>query len=569
MVDRVSTIPELAIVNSVENVPVLIVGGGPTGLVLSILLSRFGVDSLLVEADPSTCNHPQAHVVNRRTVEILRSIGLEEAVHAQSDPLAQGAIRFVTSIAGEALASLEPRLDESRLAARRAASPSENTSCPQDLIEPLLAAKAQEGPGRILFSTELTGFERKEDGVVATVTANGQERRIQARWLVGCDGASSRTRDLAGIEMEGLPTLAYIVGIYCHMDLSRWVADRPVMLYWTIDPESPVTIIHMGRNRWSVQTAFSGDHVPLDEFTPERCAEIVRRAVGADVAIDVRSVKPWAMTAQTAPSWRQGPVFLAGDAAHRFPPTGGFGMNTGVQDAHNLAWKMAAVLNGQAGEGLLDTYEAERSPVAVANSEFSVRNVFGFAKVMGPGAMAQGQRLAAGEVTLEALSAEIQGILDAEAGHFDAPGLELGFCYENGALIPDGTPLPAVDNPDRDYLPSARPGARAPHLWLQRDGERLSSLDLYGGGFTLLAGTDQAPAWRQAANQTSPKVEPVVIGDTAIDPNGHWQDLYGVADGAVLIRPDGHVAWRSKHSVDDPGRELQDALDQILRGTKG
>ncbi|MCY3792950.1 MAG: FAD-dependent monooxygenase, partial [Gammaproteobacteria bacterium] len=454
-------------------------------------------------------------------------------------------------------------------AARRAASPSENTSCPQDLIEPLLAAKAQEGPGRILFSTELTGFERSDEGIVATVAANGQERQIQARWLVGCDGASSRTRDLAGIEMEGLPTLAYIVGIYCHMDLSRWVAERPVMLYWTIDPESPVTIIHMGRNRWSVQTAFSGDHVPLDEFTPERCVKIVRRAVGADVTVDVRSVKPWAMTAQTARSWRQGPVFLAGDAAHRFPPTGGFGMNTGVQDAHNLAWKLAAVLNGQAGEGLLDTYETERSSVAATNSEFSVRNVFGFAKIMGPGAMAQGQRLAGGEVTLEALSAEIQEVLDAEAGHFDAPGLELGFCYETGALMPDGTALPAVDNPDRDYLPSARPGARAPHLWLQRDGQRLSSLDLYGHGFTLLTGTDQAAAWRQAADQASPKVEPVVIGDTAIDPEGKWPDLYGMADGAVLIRPDGHVAWRSKHIVDDPERELQDALDQILRRTNG
>ena len=548
----------------IENTPVLIVGGGPTGLTLSALLSRFGVESLLVEADPDTCDHPQAHVVNRRTVEIFRSIGIEDALHAQSDPMAQDVIRFVTSVAAEELASLEPGLDETRMAARLAASPSLGTSCPQDLIEPLIAARALEGPGRILFSTELTDYVHDDDGVTATVKHAGETRQIRARWLVGCDGASSTARKLAGIEMEGMPTLAYIVGIYCHVDLTPWMAGRPVLLYWTIDAEAPVTIIHMGHNRWSVQTAFSGGHVALDEFTPGRCMEILRRAVGTDVDIEVRSVKPWAMTAQTARNWRRGPVFLAGDAAHRFPPTGGYGLNTGVQDAHNLAWKLAAVQNGQAGEALLDSYETERSPVAVSNTEFSVRNVMGFARIMGPGAQLQGQRLAAGEVTLEALSAEIQEILDAEAGHFDSPGRELGFCYENGALVPDGTSLPAVEDPDRDYVPCARPGARAPHLWLERDGERVSTLDLYGDAFVLLAGPERASAWRQAARQVSPRVDPVIVGDTVVDVEGNWREHYGVEDGAVLIRPDGHVAWRSRYAVDDPARTLQDVLDRML-----
>lgn len=195
------------------------------------------------------------------------------------------------------------------------------------------------------------------------------------------------------------------------------------------------------------------------------------------------------MTAQTARRWRTGPVLLAGDAAHRFPPTGGYGLNTGVQDAHNLAWKLAAVLRGSAGEALLDTYETERSPVALSNCQFSVSNAMGFAKVMGPGAAAQGQRLASGDVTLEALSAEVQAILDAQAGHFDSPGRELGFSYESGALVPDGTSLPEVEDPDRYYVSCARPGARAPHLWVHSAGKRMFTLDLFPDRFGLLTGS--------------------------------------------------------------------------------
>ena len=203
-------------------------------------------------------------------------------------------------------------------------------------------------------------------------------------------------------------------------------------------------------------------------------------------------------------------------------------------------------------------------PVALGNSEFSVRNAFGFARIMGPGAAVQGQRLAAGEVTLDMLSAEIQEILDAEAGHFDSPGRELGFCYGNGALAPEGTSLPTVEDPDRDYVPCARPGARAPHLWLQRDSERIPTLDLYGDGFVLLTGTAGASAWRQAADQVSPEVDLLVFGETVVDVDGNWRELYGVDDGAVLIRPDGHVAWRARHALDNPARELQHVLDRVL-----
>ena len=551
-----------------ERVPVLIVGGGPSGLLLSTLLSRFGVDSLLVERNPGTTDHPQAHVVNSRTMEIFRLIGIAASVNAEALPQpAASVIRWVTSIAGDEFASLNIAPAPADVLALMAATPTAPVSCAQDRIEPLLARLAEKGPGKVTFSTRLIELEQDDAGVTATLDANGTERVIRAHWVVGCDGASSTTRRLVGIPMEGPDALAKVVGIYFHADLAEIAAGRPALLNWTIDTETPGVFIAMdGRQRWVFHAFWDSDQASIESYTDEHCQAILRRAVGADLDFDIRSVRPWVMTAQVANRYREGRVLLAGDAAHRFPPTGGFGMNTGVQDAHNLAWKLAAVIDGSAGASLIDTYEYERRPVGQGNCDWSVRNALGLAEIMGPGAAHQASRLASGEVSFESLSIEIQTIADREVAHFSALGRELGFEYgEDGALVGDGSDPVAPEDPDRDYVPNARPGARAPHFGLVREGQLLSSLDLFDGRWTLLATGARGTEWKAAAAAQPIPIEAVILGVDTEDPGSVFTMLYDVGDGAVLVRPDGHVAFRAKDLPADAEGALRTALVSILR----
>lgn len=550
--------------DSPEHVPVLIVGGGPTGLVLSILLSRFGVESLLVERDPGTCDHPKAHVVNLRSMEILRLLGVDEAIQAEALPLGRGSfVRWVRSMAGAEFANLRVGPPPELASALASLSPAIPASCAQDRIEPLLAALAEEGLGRIEFATDLVGVEPGAECVTAKVVTGGRERQVRADWLVGCDGAASTTRGLAGIAMEGPDALAHVVGIYFHADLEDLFSKRPAILHWVIDEEAPGTLIAMdGSQRWVFHAAWEKDRVAIGRYTEERCRDVLRRAIGTDIDMEIRSVRPWSMTGQIAARYREGRVLLAGDAAHRFPPTGGFGMNTGIQDAHNLAWKLASVLQGTAGEALLDSYETERLPVGRGNCEWSVKNAAGLAALMGPGAAQQARRLAQGEVTFEELSAEVQALANREAAHFGSLGRDLGFTYDAGVMLEDGTPPPDRDDPDREYVPNARPGARAPHFGLVKDGALLSSLDLFDGHWTLLAAPD--PRWRNAASGQRLPIETAIVGEDVLDPEGVFPSLYAIGSGAVLVRPDGHVAWRVRECPPDPEAELGKALTSLL-----
>jgi hypothetical protein len=392
-------------------------------------------------------------------------------------------------------------------------------------------------------------------GVTATLRGPGGETQVRARYLIAADGARSPVRKALGIPMHGVHEVYRSVNVLLNADLTPWVKDRPSAVYLIQQPGLRATFMTInGINRWGFLINLPLD-ASFDPYTPERCAAVVRIAAGVpDLDVRILGIDPWVAGAEVAERYRVGRVFLAGDAAHYMPPTGGFGLNTGVQDAHNLAWKLAAVLNGWAAPGLLDTYEAERRPYG----EYVTRECLETAISMGRGPQAADDPAAAAKLARPEFHNEL--------------GMIFGASYASSAVIADGTAPPAVANPVADYVPCARPGSRAPHVWLERDGRRISTHDVVDTRFTLLAGRRGEPwcdAARAAAGSLGVPLAAFTVGAGANvgDPEEQWAPAYGVeADGAVLVRPDGHVAWRHRTGASDPRREIESALRGMLHG---
>lgn|SRR5487761_10735 len=521
------------------DVPVLIVGGGPVGLSASLLLSRLGVGSLLVERHSGTAVHPKARGLNVRTLELFRVWGLEEAVRAAAGELE----RALDVVWAPTLVARETKRAPYGGAGERlqADSPCTSAGCAQDKFEPILLEAARSyGRGELRFGQKLTSLRQDEDGVTATVVdgETGEQATVRAAYLIAADGAESSVRSMLGIGMVGPGALAHRMGIYFRADLRKVGAERPALLYFVTPPEGVGVIAAVNlADLWLYMAPFrpqQGERV--EDFDDERCVQLVRVAVGIeDLEVEVLSALPWALAPAVAERFRDGRVFLTGDAAH----LGSQGMSVGIQDVHNLAWKLAGCLGGWAGTALLDTYEAERRPFALAMKDDHTRN------------------LAAG------------GAGD-RTEQFSNRGRVLGVSYDSTAIIPDGTDLPKVGNPVIDYAPTARPGSRAPHLWLWRGEQRVSTLDLYDTDFTLLTGP-AGSAWCTAAEETRARLAiplkcyTVGAHGQLIDNTGEWSRLYGVRqDGAVLVRPDGHVAWRTATAGSEPGSQLLDQLRSIL-----
>ncbi len=540
-------------------IPVLIVGAGPVGLSTSLLLSHHGIRSLLVEQHPGTSIYPKARMINCRTMEIFRQLGLEEAVHEIAIPHTRNFIGAPSLAGAEVFRSpIETLIPEPV----RQWSPTWGCTSTQDVLEPVLLAQARRlEPAQIRFSTQLVSFEQNDEYVLAKLVhrPSGRVSHVRASYLVAADGAQSPVRDALGIRMFGEPVLAYRVDVLFQADLSPWVGDREINICLITNPQAAGLLLFNGGNRWRY-TAFydPGRGQRPADFTPQHCLQLIRTAVGVpDLAVEVGEITPWNDAALVAGRFYDRRVFLAGDATHVMSPTGGFGMNVGIQDAHNLAWKLAAVIKGWGAPSLLASYEAERKPVSKVMVEQMALNVGSL-----QGANTGGTGFSPSN-----------GPAQTPGGRPEMPrqhGLVFGASYDSPVIEPDGSDQVKVANPVTDYAPDARPGSRAPHVWLEHAGERSSTLDLFGREFVLLAGT-QGKAWCDAAKAISGLHGVPVqtfrfgMGGELADPGGTWARVFRVEEkGAVLVRPDGYVTWRSATSKAEPVGEIDRALQAAL-----
>ncbi|MFN8594086.1 MAG: FAD-dependent monooxygenase [Thermomicrobiales bacterium] len=533
-----------------EVAPVLIIGGGLSGLATALFLAAQGVQPMLVEKHPALLTHPRARGFTQRSVEIFRQIGLEPAIREAS--FAGGdAFRWVAVTAETLAGEHHPVVEaEDTMETLTALSPAPFAPIDQDRLEIILRTRAADLGADIRFATELVSFSNQDDAVTARLRdrQSGREYTVRARYLVAADGWDSPIRARLGIPVDGPGPFFHILTAMIDADLNPALAGREISIAYLNQPRRGTVLMahdQIGK-RWVFATGYAPDHgESATDVDDARIGDMVRDAAGlSDTPVTLRPQIPgtdlkvlgFAIGAQVARDYRSGNVFLVGDAAHIVPPTGGLGANTGIQDAHHLAWKLALVLDGRANPALLDTYHAERHPVG--------------AFTMGQSLARWASRVGAGpdESTPEIMS---------------YAAVTFGYRYRSTAV--DGASADALALSPSGL--NGQPGTRAPHLWLCKGREPVSTIDLFGHDFVLLAGR-AGHAWTNAvATNTLGAVTAYRIGDDSevSDPSGAWEAAYGISPaGAVLVRPDGFVAWREHGYVDDPVSTLRGALQRIL-----
>jgi len=520
---------------------VLIAGAGLTGLCAAAFLAQRGIRSIAIERLRASSPLPRAAFFHMRTMELFRSLGIEDEVRERSarDFVPEGAIVALESLSGRKLADIMPSLNEGVAAL----SPSRRLYLNQPSLEPILRRCALAAGATVIEGAEVTRVDQDAQGVTVAVADvdNGSEFELSGRYLIAADGAHSRVRQLLGIQYAGRGAFSNSLTIYFTADLSPWIADHAWSVIYVNNPH----LSGFFRMNRTAQAGFLGVNSVGDpkldpvaaadaaaDVSEPRLKELVRAAVGiSDLDVRIDGFTRWRATASVAQSFQDERTFIIGDAAHLMPPNGGFGGNTGIHDAHNLAWKLALVLQGHASEHLLSSYATERKPVA----ELTVEQAF--------------SRYVTRTAPWLAASPPPQALIDDL-------NIELGYLY--------GSSLGLHADP---RTTCGMPGSRAPHLWLTRSGERVSTLDLVKN-YTLLSGPDGAQ-WGQVATAVASDfgglpLDSFCIGKDVGDPDGLFAHSYGVGPkGASLIRPDGFVAWRTRESADCAGG-LKAALARSL-----
>ena len=575
---------------------VLIVGTGPAGSSTAALLSSYGIDNVLINNYSWLAGTPRAHITNQRTMEVLRDLGKEveaEAyLHATEQDL-MGENIFCTSLAGEELGRMKSwgKHPNSR-AEHLLSSPSFMNDLPQTFMEPLLYKTACSRGTQSRMSTQYLSHIEDEDGVLSTCLdkLSNKEIKIRSKYLVGADGGNSKVAENIDLPFEGKMGVGGSMNILFKADLSKYVAHRPSVLYWVLQPGADIGGIGMGLvrmirpwNEWLIVWGYDINQ-PAPKVDKDFATKVARDLVGdPELEIDLLSVSTWTVNNMYAKKMSKGRVFCAGDATHRHPPSNGLGSNTSIQDGFNLAWKLAYVIKDKAGAELLDTYSIERSPIAKqivtrANqsiAEFGpIFEALGLTDTQDPVKMKKNmderkQNSPKAEKQRQALREAIA----FKKYEFDAHGVEMNHRYKSNSVLTEGDKEPEFKK-DKElfYEPTTYPGARIPHAWVyDKTGVKHSLLDLCGKGnfsiFTGIGGEEWLKAAKNIETQLGIKIQCNIIGPDQDfeDHAGEWSSIREISDsGLILVRPDQHICWRSKDMISNSSEKLMDVMKKIL-----
>ena len=575
---------------------VLIVGTGPAGSSTAALLSSYGIDNVLINNYSWLAGTPRAHITNQRTMEVLRDLGKEveaEAyLHATEQDL-MGENIFCTSLAGEELGRMKSwgKHPNSR-AEHLLSSPSFMNDLPQTFMEPLLYKTACSRGTQSRMSTQYLSHIEDEDGVLSTCLdkLSNKEIKIRSKYLVGADGGNSKVAENIDLPFEGKMGVGGSMNILFKADLSKYVAHRPSVLYWVLQPGADIGGIGMGLvrmirpwNEWLIVWGYDINQ-PAPKVDKDFATKVARDLVGdPELEIDLLSVSTWTVNNMYAKKMSKGRVFCAGDATHRHPPSNGLGSNTSIQDGFNLAWKLAYVIKDKAGAELLDTYSIERSPIAKqivtrANqsiAEFGpIFEALGLTDTQDPEKMKKNmderkQNSPKAEKQRQALREAIA----FKKYEFDAHGVEMNHRYKSNSVLTEGDKEPEFKK-DKElfYQPTTYPGARIPHAWVyDKTGLKHSLLDLCGKGnfsvFTGIGGEQWLKAVKNIETQLGIKIQCNIIGPDQDfeDHAGEWSSIREISDsGLILVRPDQHICWRSKDMISNSSEKLMDVIKKIL-----
>lgn len=576
--------------NTVD-VDVLVVGAGLTGATAAILLARQGIRTLAISRSHWVADSPRAHIMNQRTMEVLRAMGLEKPATAAAAPSEMMANHVMANaVNGSEFGRLWTfGNDPARQGEYGLASPVRGCDLPQDRLEPILINEAARLGATIRFSTRFISLEQDADGVTSVLEdqLTGEQFQVRSKYVIGADGGQSPVAEAIGLQMTGTGGIAPAVNVVFRADLTKYFEHRPGSIFWMLQPRRDgalgTAMLRMVEpwTRWVIGIFHLGESVR--ELDAEQVEAAVREILQDDkVEIEIEGVYPWRINHVLAESYSVGRVFCGGDAVHRHPPMNGLGGNTCIQDAFNLAWKLGAVLRGQAGPALLDSYDAERRPIGRMVVDAAIAGWYQGPEVVqalgiDPKAspeirQEQFEKLFEDSDEGEARRAAFAAAKRSKDLSYHAHGTEMNQVYASSAIVDDGSPaIEYEQDPRLHYVPSARPGSRLPHAWVL-SGERLcSTLDLTSPErFTLLT-RNRGGAWIEAARAVGEELGVEIralrvgLGCEVQDLYSEWAERSGIGEGGcVLVRPDQFVAWRRADAAPDATAELRDVMLRVL-----